>query len=206
MNSQQGKKQFIFDRVFEEDTGQQDIWDYVSDSVNSFIQGYNVSILAYGQSGSGKSYTMGTSGPQEQDDPTHMGIVPRAAQTLFEKLNAVSGGRTMSGLRTPKRYSTNPLAQAGQTDKNWTLKATYVEIYNEQLRDLLVDESVHPADRATVAFAKTPRVESCSPGSLSATSTLRRIYSKHSTSAPRFARLMRQPSMRAHPVLTPSSA
>jgi len=151
VNSQQGKKQFIFDRVFEEDTSQQDIWGYVSDSVNSFVQGYNVSILAYGQSGSGKSYTMGTSGPQEQDDPTHMGIVPRAAQTLFEKLNAVSG-RAMSGLRTPKRYSTNPLAQAGQADKGWTLKATYVEIYNEQLRDLLVDESVHPADRATVAI------------------------------------------------------
>jgi chromosome segregation ATPase len=153
VNSQQGKKQFIFDRVFEEDTRQQDIWDYVSDSVNSFVQGYNVSILAYGQSGSGKSYTMGTSGPQEQDDPMHMGIVPRAAQTLFEKLNAVSGGRTMSGLRTPKRYSTNPLAQAGQADKNWTLKATYVEIYNEQLRDLLVvDEPGHPAERATVAI------------------------------------------------------
>jgi len=154
VNSQQGKKQFIFDRVFEEDTQQQEIWDYVSDSVNSFVQGYNVSILAYGQSGSGKSYTMGTSGPQEQDDPVHMGIVPRAAQTLFEKLNAVSG-RTMSGLsglRTPKRYSTNPLAQAGQPEKGWTLKATYVEIYNEQLRDLLVDESVHPADRATVAI------------------------------------------------------
>ena len=49
VNSQQGKKQFIFDRVFEEDTGQQDIWDYVSDSVNSFIQGYNVSILNAGQ-------------------------------------------------------------------------------------------------------------------------------------------------------------
>jgi chromosome segregation ATPase len=128
VNSQQGKKQFIFDRVFEEDTRQQEIWDYVSDSVNSFVQGYNVSI--------------------------HMGIVPRAAQTLFEKLNAVSG-RTMSGLsglRTPKRYSTNPLAQAGQADKGWTLKATYVEIYNEQLRDLLVDESVHPADRAPVAI------------------------------------------------------
>jgi DNA repair exonuclease SbcCD ATPase subunit len=151
VNSQQGKKQFIFDRVFEEDTRQQDIWDYVSDSVNSFVQGYNVSILAYGQSGSGKSYTMGTSGPQEQDNPMHMGIVPRAAQTLFEKLNVVSG-RAMSGLRTPKRYSTNPLAQAGQADKGWTLKATYVEIYNEQLRDLLVDESVHPADRATVAI------------------------------------------------------
>ena len=151
VQSQQGKKQFVFDRVFEEDTVQKDVWGYVSDSVNSFVQGYNVSILAYGQSGSGKSYTMGTSGPQEQDDPEHMGIIPRAAQTLFEKLNAASA-RPMSGLRTPKRYSTLSSAQNNQSEGSWTLKATYVEIYNEQLRDLLVPESVPQADRATVAI------------------------------------------------------
>jgi chromosome segregation ATPase len=151
VQSQQGKKQFIFDRVFKEDTAQQDVWGYVSDSVNSFVQGYNVSILAYGQSGSGKSYTMGTSGPQEQDDPAHMGIIPRAAQTLFEKLNAASV-RPMSGLRTPKRYSTHASAQTNHGDSSWTLKATYVEIYNEQLRDLLVPETVPQADRATVAI------------------------------------------------------
>lgn len=153
MQSQQGKKQFIFDRVFEEDTAQGDVWGYVSDSVNSFVQGYNVSILAYGQSGSGKSYTMGTSGPQEQDDPAHMGIIPRAAQTLFEKLNAASvRPMSVSGLRTPKRYSTHASAQTMQGDSSWTLKATYVEIYNEQLRDLLVPETVPQADRATVAI------------------------------------------------------
>jgi chromosome segregation ATPase len=151
VQSQQGKKQFVFDRVFEEDTVQKDVWGYVSDSVNSFVQGYNVSILAYGQSGSGKSYTMGTSGPQEQDDPEHMGIIPRAAQTLFEKLNA-SSARPTSGLRTPKRYSTLSSAVNNQTEGNWTLKATYVEIYNEQLRDLLVPETVPQADRATVAI------------------------------------------------------
>jgi chromosome segregation ATPase len=151
VQSQQGKKQFIFDRVFKEDTAQQDVWGYVSDSVNSFVQGYNVSILAYGQSGSGKSYTMGTSGPQEQDDPAHMGIIPRAAQTLFEKLNAASM-RPTSGLRTPKRYSTHASVQTNPGDNSWTLKATYVEIYNEQLRDLLVPETVLQADRATVAI------------------------------------------------------
>jgi chromosome segregation ATPase len=151
VQSQQGKKQFIFDRVFKEDAAQQDVWGYVSDSVNSFVQGYNVSILAYGQSGSGKSYTMGTSGPQEQDDPAHMGIIPRAAQTLFEKLNAASV-RPMSGLRTPKRYSTHASAQSIPGDSSWTLKATYVEIYNEQLRDLLVPETVPQADRGTVAI------------------------------------------------------
>jgi hypothetical protein len=69
----QGRKIFVFDRVFSESVDQEGVWDYLSDSVNSFTQGYNVSILAYGQSGAGKSYTMGTSGPQEQNDSKAMG-------------------------------------------------------------------------------------------------------------------------------------
>lgn len=69
----QGKKLFVFDRVFGEDVQQEGVWEYLSDSVNSFVQGYNVSILAYGQSGAGKSYTMGTTGPKEQGDTRLMG-------------------------------------------------------------------------------------------------------------------------------------
>jgi kinesin family protein 4/21/27 len=68
-----GRKLFVFDRVFPETTEQEGIWEYVSDSVNSFVQGYNVSIMAYGQSGAGKSFTMGTSGPSEQKDVQDMG-------------------------------------------------------------------------------------------------------------------------------------
>lgn len=70
----QGRKLFVFDRVFAETVDQEGVWEYLSESVNSFLQGYNVSILAYGQSGAGKSYTMGTSGPQEQSDNKAMGV------------------------------------------------------------------------------------------------------------------------------------
>lgn len=66
---------FIFDRVFGEEEDQEGVYDYVVDSVNSFVQGYNVSILAYGQSGAGKSYTMGTTGPTEQGDAKIMGML-----------------------------------------------------------------------------------------------------------------------------------
>ena len=64
---------FVFDRVFGEDVDQEGIFEYVVESVNSFVQGYNVSILAYGQSGAGKSYTMGTTGPGDQADAKVMG-------------------------------------------------------------------------------------------------------------------------------------
>ena len=69
----------MFDKVFGPDVYQEGIWEYLSESVNAFVQGYNVSVLAYGQSGSGKSYTMGTTGSAEQNDPQLMGmyIFPR---------------------------------------------------------------------------------------------------------------------------------
>ncbi|PYH73057.1 kinesin family protein [Aspergillus vadensis CBS 113365] len=152
----QGRKLFVFDRVFAETVDQDGVWDYLSDSVGSFLQGYNVSILAYGQSGAGKSYTMGTSGPSEQTDPKSMGIIPRAAQLLFEKLEGPTKPNRNSGtgLRTPSRYSVGSASSFGKAsvEKNWQLKATYVEIYNEQLRDLLVPESTHQAERGTVTI------------------------------------------------------
>lgn len=73
IDSPQGRKLFVFDRVFGSDVEQEGIWDYLQDCVGAFIQGYNVSLLAYGQSGAGKSYTMGTSGPIDQDDLEVMG-------------------------------------------------------------------------------------------------------------------------------------
>jgi Kinesin motor domain len=73
IDSPQGKKLFVFDRVFNPEITQEGVWEYLHDSVNAFVQGYNVSLLAYGQSGAGKSYTMGTSGPAEQGDPDIMG-------------------------------------------------------------------------------------------------------------------------------------
>lgn len=73
IESPQGKRNYIFDRVFSENIGQEGVFEWVKDSIESFVTGYNVSLLAYGQSGAGKSYTMGTSGPNEQNDPWLMG-------------------------------------------------------------------------------------------------------------------------------------
>lgn len=142
---------FVFDRVFGEDEDQEGVYDYVVDSVNSFVQGYNVSILAYGQSGAGKSYTMGTTGPQEQGDANIMGtsetdsgahqtkrpltrppgIIPRASATLFEKLDGPSIRASGSGIRAPSRVSGLGLqgfAGKASANKNWQLRATYVEV------------------------------------------------------------------------------
>ena len=73
IDAPQGRKLFVFDKVFGETVRQDGVWEYVAPSMAAFLQGYNVSVLAYGQSGSGKSYTMGTSGPVEQNDRNLMG-------------------------------------------------------------------------------------------------------------------------------------
>ncbi|KAK3387197.1 hypothetical protein B0H63DRAFT_493611 [Podospora didyma] len=152
IDSPQGRKLFVFDRVFGPEVDQAGIWDYLEDCVNVFTQGYNVSLLAYGQSGAGKSYTMGTSGPAEQENPELMGVVPRAAQALFDKLEGPKTNPnrgSMSQLRAPSRYSTQ---STPQKEKNWSLRATYVEIYNEQLRDLLIPEHVPATERGSVTI------------------------------------------------------
>ncbi|KAI9847649.1 MAG: hypothetical protein M1838_000825 [Thelocarpon superellum] len=160
VDSPQGRKLFVFDRVFGEDVAQEGVWEYLSESVNAFVQGYNVSLLAYGQSGSGKSYTMGTSGPTEQNDPRIMGVIPRAASLLFEKLGAglASARPNGSNLRTPTRYSMASVGTLSRpAEKDWVMKATYVEIYNEQLRDLLLPEAVPQHERNGVAIREDPK-------------------------------------------------
>ncbi|MCJ1292299.1 hypothetical protein MMC34_003849 [Xylographa carneopallida] len=158
VDSPQGRKLFVFDKVFGEDVYQEGVWEYVSECVGAFVQGYNVSVMAYGQSGAGKSYTMGTSGPAEQSDTSLMGVIPRAGIALFEKLaGPPSLSRGGSGIKSPTRYSTNSvhtLQSLAKTpgDKSWKMKATYVEIYNEQLRDLLVPENVPVTERSTVTI------------------------------------------------------
>ena len=83
VDSPQGRKLFVFDRVFGEEIQQDSIWDYMASSVDSFLSGYNVSVMAYGQSGAGKSFTMGTSGPAEQDDLELMGRLDLSSCSTF---------------------------------------------------------------------------------------------------------------------------
>jgi hypothetical protein len=68
---------FSFDRVFGPDTTQDDIWQEVEPLVAAAVDGYNATVLAYGQTGAGKTYTMmGTAQAP--------GLVGRALRRLFE--------------------------------------------------------------------------------------------------------------------------
>ncbi|GAB4855425.1 hypothetical protein Ancab_024052 [Ancistrocladus abbreviatus] len=70
------RKEFEFDKVFSQNSSQEDVFVEVEPILRSALDGHNVCILAYGQTGTGKTFTMeGTN-----DQP---GIVPRALKALF---------------------------------------------------------------------------------------------------------------------------
>merc|ERR1712156_490717 len=106
------KYNFDFDHVFNPNAGQEDVFEEVSQLVQSAIDGYNVCIFAYGQTGSGKTFTM-----EGDETGEHVGIIPRTIQKIFEETN-------------------------GLVDKGWKYKmeASFLEIYNEEIRDLLATE------------------------------------------------------------------
>ncbi|CAO3622637.1 unnamed protein product [Cunninghamella echinulata] len=164
-----------------------------SNLVDRFVDGYNVTILAYGQTSSGKTYTMGTAMDyQHSTDPDQEGIIPRAMSALFERLNPTTAFSptslinnnnnnnnkkpptstfppSSSGLRLPRktasssklrpasmmpslsttnsnsnlhhplRRGSTPIPQTDLLDKSTknTVHVSFVEIYNEELIDLL---------------------------------------------------------------------
>ncbi|WLF76728.1 hypothetical protein PVL30_000432 [Lodderomyces elongisporus] len=110
---------FTFDRVFEPHATQNDIYLFsIADIVSDMFAGINGTVIAYGQTGSGKTYTMFGNQIYDNHDyeETH-GIIPRIAHDVFEKIGA-SDNRT-----------------------EYTLCISLMEIYVEQIRDLLIDKS-----------------------------------------------------------------
>ncbi|XP_058678587.1 kinesin-like protein KIFC1 isoform X2 [Ammospiza caudacuta] len=104
---------FSFDRVFPPAASQQDIFKEIQLLVQSALDGYPVCIFAYGQTGSGKTFTM--EGPAPPGPPESRGMIPRAVRHLFR------GAQELAG-------------------KGWQygFSASFLEIYNEGLRDLLL--------------------------------------------------------------------
>lgn len=111
-----GPKTFAFDRSYwsfdkgaPHFAGQDNLFDDLGEPLlDNAFQGYNNCIFAYGQTGSGKSYSMMGYGKE-------YGVIPRICQSMFERIDVI------------------------QRDQNLgcTVEVSYLEIYNERVRDLL---------------------------------------------------------------------
>ena len=102
---------FKFDRTFPPSAMQDNVFDEVSEFVQSALDGFHVCLFSYGQTGSGKTHTMQGSGNGQM-----RGIIPRAVEQILEQVNLL-----------------------GQQKWKYTMSASFLEIYNEDLRDLLVN-------------------------------------------------------------------
>ena len=106
-------KGFTFDQVFDTNSKQIEIFESCTkDLVLSIFLGYNATVLAYGQTGSGKTFTMGSAQMTDIKEE-EIGIIPRVISMLFQEVE--------------KR----------KTSTEFIIKASFLEIYNEEIKDLL---------------------------------------------------------------------
>ncbi|XP_047993902.1 kinesin-like protein Klp61F isoform X2 [Leguminivora glycinivorella] len=109
-------KKFTFDRAFGPHTKQIEVYQQVvSPLIKEVLCGYNCTVFAYGQTGTGKTHTMvgestGDENVNWQNDPL-AGIIPRALSQLFDELRI--------------------------SNTEYTVRVSYLELYNEELFDLL---------------------------------------------------------------------
>mmetsp|Transcript_1743 Transcript_1743/g.3817 ORF Transcript_1743/g.3817 Transcript_1743/m.3817 type:complete len:784 (+) Transcript_1743:100-2451(+) len=131
VDSKENKRWFEFDAVLDESATQEEVYlrSGAAQAVTvDLFKGYNTTILAYGQTGSGKTYTMGTAnctGGTDQD-PQQAGIIPRACADLFATIQSKCDGQAVVTL-------------------------SYLELYNEQIRDLLQTNNNDPPNGGKAA-------------------------------------------------------
>ena len=101
---------FTFDHVYSEQSNQASVYKNTArDAVLSSLSGYNATIIAYGQTGTGKTYTM-----EGEPEPKLRGIIPRATEEIFGHIENAASDR-----------------------KKFLVRASYLQIYNEVISDLL---------------------------------------------------------------------
>ncbi|XP_074078425.1 kinesin-like protein KIF21B isoform X5 [Macrotis lagotis] len=113
-------KAFTYDFVFDLDTWQEQIYTAcVGKLIEGCFEGYNATVLAYGQTGAGKTYTMGTGFDMNTSEEEH-GIIPRAIAHLF------------GGIAERKRQAQD----RGVPGPEFKVSAQFLELYNEEILDL----------------------------------------------------------------------
>merc|ERR1719162_1893714 len=75
-------EKFEFDAAFGDDSTQDQIFSECVDLVQSVIDGYNITIFAYGQTGAGKTFTM----MGAEEPPELRGVCPRTVEAVFEAM------------------------------------------------------------------------------------------------------------------------
>jgi hypothetical protein len=124
---------YTYDHVYGPEAGQEELWPCVSPLVESVFEGYNATIFAYGQTGSGKTFTMGSGNSAYITNVNDRGIIPRALNDIFETIAKKTA--ECPGYRTEVRLR-------------------FLEIYGEEIRDLLSQFGNGTLDTSSKAYLK----------------------------------------------------
>ena len=104
---------FTFDSIFDMDSLQEDVYNITAkQAVQSVLEGYNSTIFCYGQTGTGKTYTM--EGFTYESKNPNRGIIQRTIQDIFNYIEMTSNENT-----------------------KFIIRASFLQIYNENISDLL---------------------------------------------------------------------
>ncbi|XP_048873881.1 kinesin-like protein KIF3B isoform X1 [Brienomyrus brachyistius] len=107
--AQEHPKVFTFDSVYDWNSKQVELYDETFRSlVESVLLGFNGTIFAYGQTGTGKTYTM----EGVRNDPERRGVIPNSFEHIFTHISR-------------------------SQNQQYLVRASYLEIYQEEIRDLL---------------------------------------------------------------------
>uniref|UniRef100_A0A8C1QEU1 Kinesin family member 13Ba n=1 Tax=Cyprinus carpio TaxID=7962 RepID=A0A8C1QEU1_CYPCA len=172
-------KTFAYDYCFwsmdesetEKFAGQDVVFQCLGESLlHNAFQGYNACIFAYGQTGSGKSYTMMGS----VDQP---GLIPRLCSSLFERT-----------------------VQHQREGESFTVEVSYMEIYNEKVRDLLDPKGSRQALRVREHKVLGPYVDGLSRLAVEGYKDIESLMSEGNKSRTVAATNMNEESSRSHAV------
>ncbi len=162
---------------------QADVYDLVvKPLVREVIEGYNCTVFAYGQTGTGKTFTMEGDRPNSTDevsweDDPQVGIIPRSVANLFSELNCLS-------------------------NSEYSVKISFMELYNEELSDLLSDSSSNEKlrifdDPARKGSVQIPNLEEVV---VQNKSDVYRILQKGADKRQKASTLMNSQSSRSHSI------
>ncbi|KAF6260559.1 P-loop containing nucleoside triphosphate hydrolase protein [Scenedesmus sp. NREL 46B-D3] len=166
-------KSFTFDSVFDWESTQKEVYESTAAGiVNSTLEGYNGTIFAYGQTGTGKTHTM----EGYAADPSQQGIIPQSFEHIFSAIE-------------------------GSLNIQYLVRASFLEIYNEEIRDLL---SKSPKDKLELKESKDSGVyvKGLNAFVVKSVPEIRNVLEVGKKNRSVGATLMNQDSSRSHSVFT----
>ena len=129
-------KTYTFDGVFGPDATQAEVYESaIEPIVLETLEGFNCTVFAYGQTGTGKTHTMEGAGDEKKEKMERFSDTPNASSASLASNDAIP---TNAGI--VPRALRQIFSHLANTTTEYSVKCTFLELYNEEITDLLSDD------------------------------------------------------------------